>query len=365
MSDRLVPENQRRRPPARTTREDVPITAYDGVICDLDGVINRGARAVNGAPEALRAMVARGLRLVYATNNASSEPSEIASQLSALGAPVGADDIVTSAQAGARHLAAELPAATRVLALGGPGVTRAIEDVGLQAVSPAQAQRAEVDAVLQGLGRQLTVADFETAARHLGRGVTWVATNDDTTLPLEWGTAPGNGAYVGLLSDVVGRTPAVVGKPHPALYELATAHLGTRPERTLAVGDRLDTDIAGAAAAGIDSAWVLTGVDPPSALFAAPRMPPPTYVLCSLVELMQSYAAVHRFGPRAVCGDADVRVTASQLEITGSGTATQIVRAGLTLLCDRRSGDEPAPELQRMARRLDEVVDRGRAGSVT
>lgn len=158
------------------SRADVPITAYDGVICDLDGVVHRGTRPVDGAPEALRAMAARGLRLVYATNNASREPAAIASHLSAIGVPVGADDVVTSAQAGARRLAAELPAATHVLALGGPGVTRAIEDVGLRAVSPAQALAAGVDAVLQGLGQELTVADFETAARHLGRGVTWVAT---------------------------------------------------------------------------------------------------------------------------------------------------------------------------------------------
>jgi 4-nitrophenyl phosphatase len=52
----------------------------------------------------------------------------------------------------------------------------------------------------------------------------------------------------------------VLGKPSPAMFEMALRVLGTSPARTLMIGDRLETDIAGAKAAGLKAALVLTGV---------------------------------------------------------------------------------------------------------
>lgn len=364
------------------------LAAYDGVICDLDGVLYRGGDPVAGASEALTAMVAAGIRVVYATNNASRVADEVAEQLVGLRAPARADDVVTSAQAGAEHLSHQLDPGARVMALGGPGVTDALRRAGLcpvapngatapatpreaaprDAVSPQPtrpepvepAEAVEVEAVLQGLGRQLTVADFESAARQLARGTLWVATNTDSTLPLEWGIAPGNGAYVALLSAATGRQPFVVGKPFPPLYRLATEQLGTAPSRTLAVGDRLDTDIAGATKTGIDSAWVLTGVDRPSALFAGTSPVAPTYIVGSLGELLEPYTAIEvadavaastAFGgatggshrrPDAAgldpgrtwrCGSATARVERGELVLdTGQASPIQAVRAGLAAL---------------------------------
>jgi len=51
-----------------------------------------------------------------------------------------------------------------------------------------------------------------------------------------------------------------IGKPHPAIYDMALGRLGVPRNRVLAIGDSLRTDIAGAAAAGIESAWVLGGI---------------------------------------------------------------------------------------------------------
>ena len=133
-------------------------------------------------------------------------------------------------------------------------------------------------------------------------GLPWVATNDDATLPLPWGQSPGNGAYIDLLAAAVRRRPDVVGKPRPPLYRLALDRLGTQPARTLAVGDRLDTDIVGAAAAGIDSAWVLTGVDRPTDLVVGQASP--TYVLASLADLLEPYAVPTPDGGGWRCGAA-------------------------------------------------------------
>jgi len=334
--------------------------AYAGLVCDLDGVVYRGVDAVPGAPEVLRRLTAHGMAIVYATNNASRLPSEVAEHLVSLGVPASAADVVTSAQAGAAELAASFPRGSRVLALGGPGVAAALREVGLTAVPPEAADAgAPVAAVLQGLGRQLRVRDFETAARHVTDGAVWVATNTDATLPVEWGHAPGNGAYVALLAQATGREPLVVGKPYAPLYQASVDRIGTRPEATLAVGDRLDTDIAGALSAGLDAAWVLTGVHRPSDLVRQPELGPPTWVIGALSELEQPYAAVLASADGFSCGGGYVQATQSGLEVAGgSATPVELVRAGLAALLDRTARGLLEPEdAVRVAGELDAWLD--------
>ncbi|GAA2022265.1 HAD hydrolase-like protein [Terrabacter terrae] len=355
-----------------------PIAGYDGVVCDLDGVVYRGDEAVPGAPRSLQQLVDGGVRLVYATNNASRVPAEVARQLAALGAPATESDVVSSAQAGAARLAADLPAGTRVLALGGPGVAEALSRAGLVPVRPADvmaedppaggvaypevAAPGDVSAVLQGFGRNVTVADFETAARLLTRGVQWVATNDDATLPLPWGQSPGNGAYVDLLAAATGRRPDVVGKPHPPLYRLALDRLGTAAVRTIAVGDRLATDIAGARAAGLDSAWVLTGVDGPSDLLDTDATP--TFVVASLSELQRPYAVPQREALGWRCGVATVSYSDEQLVIGHEGgDRMEVVRAGLAALVEARERGTATDQLRHAARVLDRIIEDGRDDS--
>lgn len=349
------------------------VAAYDALICDLDGVVHRGHRAVPMAPEALARVLAEGRRVIYATNNASRPPEDVVAHLAGLGVPATVETVVTSAQAGAVRVRELVPEGSAVVALGGPGVVAALAEVGLDPVRP---DASAALAVLQGYGPSLTVADFAGAARHLHGGARWIATNGDLTLPVEWGTAPGNGAYVQLLASAVGRTPeAITGKPASPLYDLAVDRLALPRRQVLAIGDRLDTDIDGAAAAGVDSAWVLTGVHAPSDLVAADR-PAPTYVLSSLAELHEPYAAPWRSGEGWACGDhhatvaraadgpVELRISsgvhghAAGSESVGSsvGDAVPIeaIRAGLAaLLSAREGGLAPTAELVHAARLLD------------
>lgn len=345
------------------------LDAYEAVICDLDGVVHRGHRAVPGAPEALQRAVRAGRRVIYATNNASRPPSDVVAHLTDLGAPAGDGSVVTSAQAGAVHVLQLVGPDVPVVALGGPGVVEALAEQGLRPVSAAVG---EAEAVLQGYGPALTVADFAAATRHLLRGVPWVATNGDRTLPVEWGAAPGNGAYVELLRQVVGRDPdAVTGKPAAPLYDLAVARLGADRDHVLAIGDRLDTDIDGASAAGVSSAWVLTGVHRPSDLLRGDR-PAPTYLLGSLDELHKPYAAPLRAGDGWECGvyhaavvtesdgavHLDVGLTAdapaaARLPRAGEPCASEAVRAALAALVEARDAGVPRPALVQAAALVD------------
>src|SRR4051794_36697914 len=114
----------------------IPIAGYDALVCDLDGVVYRGDEAVPGAPSSLRDMTTRGVRVLYATNNASRLPAEVADHLRGLGVPTRDADVVTSAEAGAAILSGRVPAHAAVLALGGEGVSWALAREGLRPMSP-------------------------------------------------------------------------------------------------------------------------------------------------------------------------------------------------------------------------------------
>ena len=266
---------------------------YLAVVCDLDGVVYRGPAPV---PHAVAALRDCPVPVLYATNNASRTPETVAEHLVALGLTAAPDAVVTSSQAAARHVAQRVPAGSAVLAVGGEGVLHALLELGLAAVPVrnARGSTATWAAVVQGYGADVSASDLAEAAYAVQAGALWVATNTDRTLPTDRGTAPGNGTLVAAVEAAVGRLPVVVGKPHAPLYLLCAERVHHRPEELLAVGDRLDTDIAGAVETGMDSALVLTGVDSAVSLATAPPSQRPTYLLEDLRGLSTAYTPAER-----------------------------------------------------------------------
>jgi len=262
---------------------------YAAIVCDLDGVVYRGPAAV---PHAVEALTGTSLPVIYATNNASRPPADVAAHLRELGVPCVPEAVATSSQAGARIIADRVPPASAVLAVGGPGVAVALEEVGLAPVLPDAVSGHHPVAVLQGYGPQVTATHLAEAAYAVQSGAIWVATNTDATLPTDRGVAPGNGSLIAAVQRAVGRAPDVVaGKPSAPLYLMCADRLAVPASRVLAVGDRLDTDIEGAVAAGMDSLLVLTGVDDLGACLAAPPHRRPTWVAPDLRSLTADPAA--------------------------------------------------------------------------
>ena len=321
------------------------IDAFDGIVCDLDGVIYRGRRAVPHAVESLSSAMAAGVLVVYATNNASRSPADVAAHLDTLGLSGPVSRVVTSAQAGARYLARHCPGGSRVLAVGGPGVALALTEAGLVPVDAGEAARAvpeparsrrpdePVVAVLQGYGADVTWKDLAEAAYAVQGGALWVATNIDATLPTDRGVAPGNGALVDAVRQAVDVDPVVVGKPHTPLYELSVSVLGTGLDRTLAIGDRLDTDIRGAVAAGMRSLFVFGGVHGWADVAGAEPDARPQYVATDLRSLHAAYAEPVqdlRDPSRWVCGQATAWVSPlGELVVSQAGALNERVRVAL------------------------------------
>lgn len=307
-----------------------PLDGTDVLLLDLDGVVYVGQRPVPHVVETLRRVEERGVRVGYITNNASRRSAVVAEQLRGFGLPCGDEQVVTSPQAAVRLLAARLPPGAGVLVIGGDGLTSVVREAGFAVLTSADDRPA---AVVQGFSPELGWRDLAEASFALADpDVWWVATNTDWTIPVDRGIAPGNGTLVSAVHSAVGRLPEVAGKPETPLFETAVERFGSRSPYF--VGDRLDTDIAGAVAAGMPSALVLTGIDGPKELLAAPERARPDHILADLRGLLEPYPEVRRKRDRVAVGDAVVRVTGSELEILRDGNRLDLIRAACAAVWD-------------------------------
>jgi HAD superfamily hydrolase (TIGR01450 family) len=279
---------------------------------------------------------------VFVTNNASRDAHDVVTSLAAL--PVAADpaEIVTSAMVATEVLASRLPAGAAVLVVGGSGLVAAVEAAGLRAVRSASA---DVAAVVQGWAPEVDWTQLAEASVALRAGAPWIATNDDRTLPSTRGPLPGNGSMVAALMTATGLRPEVIGKPHQPLFTAAAARTGaTAP---LFVGDRLDTDVAGARRAGIASLLVLTGVAQPADLLGADPDSRPNYVGLDLRALLHPQPPVAADARAARCGNAVVTASA---EVVGGGV--DALRAACALAW---SGHLPPDRYDAVLSQIDEL----------
>ncbi len=249
------------------------IDDYDALLLDLDGTVYRGEEPVPGADRAVEAARQHGVKVRFVTNNASRSPDEVASHLTRIGIAATPGEVSTSSQAAASVLAEKLQPGTTVLVVGSDAL---VHEVELKNLSTTRTHSDAVQAVVQGLSKDIGWRDLAEACVAIRAGALWVACNVDPTLPTERGPLPGNGALVAALRAATSSEPVIAGKPATPLMD--EAQRSADAERPLVVGDRLDTDIAGAVNAGLDSLLVLSGVSTAQDLLDAPDTMRPTYV---------------------------------------------------------------------------------------
>ncbi|MGH3437482.1 MAG: HAD-IIA family hydrolase [Sciscionella sp.] len=297
---------------------DVILDRYDGLLLDLDGTVYRGGSAVAGAVDAVRAAHQRSVAVRFVTNNASRSPETVAAQLRDMGLTADAAEVNTSAQAAAAVLGDRLEPGSAILVVGADALAHEVADVGLKPVATAEGH---VAGVVQGFSPDIGWRVLAEAGIAINAGALWVACNLDPTLPTERGALLGNGSLVAALRHATGADPIVAGKPAKPLMVEALAAAGAR--RALVVGDRLDTDIAGAVTAGLDSLLVLAGVTTPADLLAAAPSERPDYVSAGpdgvLAEAAELAIAEHP-GWR-------VRLVDGTLRVAGQGESLSLLRA--------------------------------------
>ena len=231
------------------------LSRYEQVILDLDGCVWTGGEPIDGSPRAIEALRSAGMRVAFATNNSRSTTEEYVAQLWRAGVQASLADVVTSGGA-MQHLLAETRTGRTAFVVGTEAMHRHVEAAGLKVMNGTDlASRAEV--VVVAATEQFTYDDLRTASLAVQRGADLLATARDPTHPMPDGPWPGTGALLAAVETASGATASLVGKPEPQLFFTALERLGEG--KTLVVGDRLDTDIAAAAAAGLDAALVLSG----------------------------------------------------------------------------------------------------------
>jgi glycerol 3-phosphatase-2 len=256
-------------------------TAYDHVLLDLDGCVWVDQSPTPNAREALTELRAAGKRLAFITNDSRLAPEEYVRKLWSMGLQASLEEIVSVGSA-IQFLLADRRPRTPTYVIGSPAIFRHVADAGQRIVNGTQ-RAASAEIVVVAGHDDFTFGELRTATQAVLNGAEMIAAGRDRTFPTSDGYWPATGAIVAALEYATERTARSVGKPDTTLFETALDRLG--PGRSLMVGDRLDADLGGAAAAGLDGAIVLTGVTTREQAEAA-EDPAPVAIADSLYTLV-------------------------------------------------------------------------------
>ncbi|TMM04135.1 MAG: HAD-IIA family hydrolase [Actinobacteria bacterium] len=257
------------------------VSTYDHVLLDLDGCVWIGEECTPEAPEAIAELRAAGKSLAFLTNDPRHSPEEYVRKLWSLGLRASLEEVVTVGAA-IQHLLADRARGASVYVIGAPAIFRHVADAGMRIVNGTD-RASEARLVVIAGHDDFHFSELRAATQAVLGGAEMIAAGRDRTFPAQDGLWPGTGAIVAALEYATDSEARVVGKPDPQMFRTALDRLGPGP--ALVIGDRIDSDLAGAAAAGLDAAIVLTGVSSREEAEAA-RNPEPVAISEHLHKLV-------------------------------------------------------------------------------
>lgn len=246
----------------------------------MDGVLWRDKQAIGDLPKIFNRIADLGLKVLFATNNATRNTAEYQEKLAGFGVHVDLCQIVNSAMACGEMLKERFPKGGKLYIIGSRSLINTLAEYGFES-APADEP---VQAVVAGLDREISYNKLCNATRQIYHGALFIGTNPDRTFPTPDGLIPGAGSILAAIEAATYMQPIIAGKPSPLMYQLAMKQLDTLPHETIAIGDRYDTDIVGGQRAGLKTALVLSGVDDTSQ--SDKWITPPDIIAQNLSELI-------------------------------------------------------------------------------
>ncbi len=255
------------------------INRYKGIVFDLDGVVWLRRAPVPGVPETINILRSRGLKPLFVTNNAGEHREYQWNKLRQMGIPCDLSEVVTSGYATARHLLGKY-GPSRIFVMGTNDLGREMTDAGHTLVEE------HAQFVVVGFDPDFNYQKLDRAFNNVHfQGSRFIACNENPVYPAEDGVHPGVGPSVKALACAVGREPdLVVGKPHKHIMDVVAQLMNLPALDCLVVGDMLELDILAGINAGMDTAYVLSGIGKRDDILRLGITP--TYVLNSAADLL-------------------------------------------------------------------------------
>ena len=232
----------------------IPAYRFNALILDMDGVLWKDSEPIGNLAKIFGKLIASGIKFAFVTNNATRTVKHYLDRLHGYGIPVEDHLVINSGLGTAIYLSTHYPHRAKVFVIGEEGLITTLSEFGFKH------NENDPVAVIVGLDRTLTYEKLRKAAMFIKTGLEFIGTNPDPTLPTPDGFIPGTGAILAALETATNRKPFIIGKPYPLLFKFALQRLGEPADKTLVVGDRLMTDIAGGIAANCPTGLVFSGV---------------------------------------------------------------------------------------------------------
>ena len=227
-------------------------------LLDMDGTIYNENQIFEGTLDFLNQIRQNGGRYIFITNNSSKSVADYVKKVNDMNIPAGYEDFYTSSQATAMYIKEHYPGQT-VYCMGTRSLIQELRESGLRVVTVPD-DTATV--VLIGFDTENTSEKIRNTCIMLGKDVAYLATNPDLVCPVSFGFIPDCGSMSIMLKNATGKEPFFIGKPQPIMVDCVLKMLkntGISREDAVIVGDRLYTDIATGANAGVDTIFVLSG----------------------------------------------------------------------------------------------------------
>jgi phospholysine phosphohistidine inorganic pyrophosphate phosphatase len=238
---------------------------FRAALIDIDGTLLQGDDAIPGAPEAIRVLRRQGIPFRFCTNTTRRPRREIAAVLRAAGIEADACEVVAPSSLARRV----------IVDSGDPRAALLVPDSSREDFAGVREDgRAPAFVVLGDLGPAFTFDRLNEAFHWLRAGARLLALQKNRFWHAgDRGMLLDAGAFVAALEYAAGVTARVVGKPSPDFFKLALEEIGMPAADVVSVGDSLENDGAGAAAAGCRTILVRTGVFDPAEMARSPWRP--------------------------------------------------------------------------------------------